>query len=231
MDLIHHKIVLSSLILVVILSSVAIIGSTVAPSGLLSGPFPCTVSFDFEAPSSIDIYPGGSGEYIVTISNVMCGMSHVVVEMNNVPTDYYTIEPALAAAIAPLESMDFTISLDIPLGSDFKTYLGTYDIKTNQGWFTRGETEVNIKAPPAKPEIEVPIVTGPTKEVRVSAQQGISGWWIVGLLATILAILLIASEYFAETHKEEHVKLKTDSNEELGDVLNDYKTEKKKGKK
>ncbi|MFH1424803.1 MAG: hypothetical protein ABIG20_03935 [archaeon] len=215
MNIANKNYVLGILVLIVLISSMVVSSGSV--TGFISYPFPCTSSFDFDAPSAINIYPGGSGEAVVVISNVMCGITHVQLELQDLPEEYFTIKPELIASIAPRSENYFTITFNVPEGAEVKTYLGTYYLKSSEGFYTQGTVDVVVKNLPEKPAIEV--MARETMPMRGNA----NGWWAVGFIATLLAIMIVGSEFFKDAYNEPKRIYKSSSKKELGDVLNKAK--------
>jgi|GEM_PF-4548284 len=126
------------------------------PTGDIVLDFPCSISFDVAAPSSIEATAEETTSFDVTIENMKCGISHASLTLDEFPVEWYAVSPSYAASISPVEPFTYSIDLIIPEGASERVYVASFFIKANEGQFRqKGSIDISIVAPLEKPQAEV----------------------------------------------------------------------------
>jgi len=204
MDKVTKHLLLGVFVVLMLFSSLLFMEGGKSPSALVTGIATCSPSMTLTGDSYIKLYPGGTGNIAVTITEVKCGFTHAVLTITDIPEAWYTVEPSSFSSLAPADTANYVITLSIPEEAGLHTYVGTYKMTSNEGILFGGTLEMDLVEAPAKPaakaeepsgemiegsgEFTTKLVNYPSENTRF--------WWALGLGATVLGIVLIGSDYF-----------------------------------
>ncbi|MAF89001.1 MAG: hypothetical protein CL963_00590 [Euryarchaeota archaeon] len=157
--------------------------------------------------AEISIAPGDSTETRLTIDDVQCGASYIRLEVEDLPSEYYTFAPSYLRTLTPGDVGRFIIYLDIPLDAEYKAYTATYKLYTSEGRYTGPEFTLSIE------DIEKPQLSARTEFISEGSTQeeedDTQFWWLIMLGSVIFVAAIHASEYFENKLHENEPKRKS----------------------